>query len=568
MSELTASDRRLSVIAWTTAAMLLGFLCLTHLGVLISFLTSHAILAFVTPVAFVGSLILGDGLARSQGLAGRARLWPMGLAIGLTGLAIAVSAAFYDLSWDGQWYHQVGIYRMAEGWNPLKTPLETFGRDNQLWVRHYAKGPWMLGAAMMATTGQIEWGKFVTWLAVDAAFLAVLAACLDAGMRRARAIAVALLVACNPVVTSEILSFLVDGLMVCFLACVVAALFSGFRRPNGLVIATGVMAVICSINCKFTGLVYLCFMLAGAGLYALLARRDLFWRFVAVSGGAVIVATAGFGYNPYVTNTVLRGHPFYPIMGTKAHPGLPQQGDDQIEKYETPHNLMGRSRFVRFGYAVFGRPGEQPYNDDPNARLMWPFLASGKDFAKYRYHETRIAGFGPFFSGALLISLLLTAWLLFRPGASRGLLVLCFAAVVCSLLVSIHTWWARYGPQLWWLPLIPVAAAFWASRGRLQVAVAWGLVLILAVNALIVAAVRTQWEVNATRTLGRQLVELKAAGKEIDVDLQWFAEPVGNRLKTWGITYHTVRRDQFKDGPELESVVEGYPGTIHYRIRQ
>jgi hypothetical protein len=329
-----------------------------------------------------------------------------------------------------------------------------------------------------------------------------------------------------------------------------------------------VAAMICSINSKFTGLVFLCFILAGAGLYALLARRDLFWRFVAVSGAALIVATAGFGYNPYVTNTVHRGHPFYPLMGTKAHPSLPQQGDDQIEKYETPHNMMGRNRFVRFGYALFGRPGEQPYNDDPNARLMWPFLVSAKDFAKYRYHETRIAGFGPFFSGSLLISLLLAAWFLVRPGTQRGLLVLCYAAVVFSLLISIHTWWARYGPQMWWLAFIPVVAAFWASTSRPQVGVAWGLVAILTANALIVAAVRMHWEAKATQTLGRQLVELKASGKEIDVDLQWFGEPVGRRLKTWGISYHTVRRDEFKDGPELESVVEGYPGTIHYRIRE
>jgi hypothetical protein len=568
MSELTVSDRRLSVIAWATTAMLLGFLCLTHLGVLASFLTSHTVLPFVVPVALGGALVVGDWLGRREGLCGRIRLWPMGLALGLTALAIAVSLAFYDLSWDGQWYHQVGIYRVEEGWNPLKDPMQAFGRDNTLWVRHYAKGPWYVGAALFATTGHIEAGKFVTWLTVDAACLAVLAACLDAGMRRARAITVALAVAINPVVTSEILSFLVDGLMVCFIACVVAALFSGFRRPNGLVVATGAMAVICSINSKFTGLVYLCFILAGAGLYALLARRDLLGRFAVLSGAAVVVGTLGFGYNPYVTNTVHRGHPFYPLMGTKAHPSLAQQGDDQIEKYETPHNLMGRNRFVRFGYAVFGRPGEQPYNDDPNCRLMWPFLCPAKDFAKYRYHETRIAGFGPYFSGAMLVSLLLAAGFAWKPGTARGVLLLGYGAIAASLLVSIHTWWARYGPQMWWLPILPMVAAFWGSRSRVQTGVAWGLAAILMVNALIVATVRVHWEVTATRALHRQLVEIKESGKEIEIDLQWFGEPVGKRLKTWGIPFQAVRRDQIRTGPELVSVVAGYPGGIHYRVKQ
>ena len=566
--EITASDRRLSVIAWTTAAMLLGFLCLTHLGVLLCFLTSHAAMSLVVPVAFAGALVMGDRLGQREGLCGRTRLWPLGLTVALTVLAIGVSAAFYDLSWDGQWYHQAGIYRMAEGWNPLKTPMAAFADHNQLWVRHYAKGPWTMGAALMALTGHIEWAKFVTWLAADAAFLAVLAACLDAGMRRWRAVAVGGLVVLNPVVTSEIVSFLVDGLMVCYLACYAAALFSGFRRPSRLVVFVGLFAVICSINSKFTGLVFLCFITAGAGLYSLFERRDLFWRFVGLNLGAIILGTVVFGYNPYVTNVLHCGHPFYPLMGTKAYPSLPQQGDDQIEKYETPHNMMGRNRFVRFGYALFGRPGAQPYNDDPDARLMWPFRVPLQDLAMYRYHETRVAGFGPFFSGALLISLLLTGWLLFKAGMPRGLLLLSYAALALSLLVSIHTWWARYGPQMWWLPMIPSVAVFWASRHRVQTAVAWGLVWLLVINALIVAAVRMHWEVTSTQTLHRQLVELQTSGKEIEIDLQWFGEPVGKRLKTWGIPYQAVRRGRIQDGPELMSVVAGYPGGIHYRVKE
>ncbi len=105
------------------------------------------------------------------------------------------------------------------------------------------------------------------------------------------------------------------------------------------------------------------------------------------------------------------------------------------------------------------------------------------------------------------------------------------------------------------------------SDRRLSV-IAWALAAVLLVNGLIVAAVRMNWEVKATRTLHQQLVEMKSSGKEIEADLQWFAEPVGKRLKTWGISYRTVPRDQLRDGPELMSVVEGYPGAVHYRFRQ
>jgi len=565
--QISVTNQNLSIIGWTTTAMLLGFLCLTQLGVMLCCLTSHTALLLVLPVAFLAALIIGDCLGRGQGLYGHLRLWPLGLAVLLTVLAIAVSAAFYDLSWDGQWYHQVGVYRIARGWSPLKVPMEEFARHNQQWVRHYAKGPWYVGAAVMALFGHIEWGKFVTWITLDAAFLAVLAACLDAGIRRWRAVAVGAVVALNPVVTCQILSYLVDGLMVSFLACYAAALFSGFRRANPLVVFVGTAAVICSINTKFTGLLFLCFICAGGVLYCLIKRRGILWRFIGLNLAAIVLGTVVFGYNPYVSNTIHRGHPFYPIMGSEAYPSLSEQGNDPIARYETPHNMLGRNRLVRFGYAIFGRPGAQPFHDGADARLMWPFLVPPKDLALYRFHDIRIAGFGPFFSGALLVGLFLTAWLLFNSTLPRLLIGVSYLILAASLLISVHTWWARYGPQMWWFPIVPIVAIFWGSRSRIQTNLAWGLVGILLVNAVIVAAVRLNWEVASTRTLHQQLVELRDSGKEIEIDMQWFGEPVGERFKTWGIPYESVGLGQVRDGEELMSVVAGYPGGVYYRIK-
>jgi hypothetical protein len=561
------SDRRLSVIAWTTAAILLGFICLTHLGVTLCFLTSHAALPFVAPAALVGALILGDRLGKREGLRGHMRLWPVGISVSLIIIAVIIASVFYDLSWDGQWYQQVGIYRMAEGWSPLKNPMQAFAGDIQLWIRHYAKGLWYMSTALMALTGHIESGKFVTWLALDAAFLAVLAACLDAEIRRGRAIAISALVALNPVATTQMFAFMVDGLMICYLACYTAVLFSSLRRPNRLVLFVGLAAAVCSINSKLTGLVFLCFITAGAGFYCLCKRRDLFWRFAGLNLGAIVLGTVVFGYNPYVTNIIHRGHPFYPYMGTKTYPSLAQQGNEGIEKYETPKNMLGCNRFVRHGLALFGQPGVQPYNDGLNALPMWPFLVPLKKLIVYRTHEPRVAGFGPFFSGALSLSLMLTAWLSFKS-RMRGLLLLGYVTLIPSLLVSIHTWWARYGPQMWWIPILPVIAIFFSSQSRIQTKAAWALVTILMVNALVVAVIHLDWKIMATRTLNRQLTELRDSGKEIEVELKWFGEAVGRRFKTWGIPYHRVGRRQVQDGQELMSVVAGYPGGIEYRVKE
>jgi hypothetical protein len=36
-------------------------------------------------------------------------------------------------------------------------------------------------------------------------------------------------------------------------------------------------------------------------------------------------------------------------------------------------------------------------------------------------------------------------------------------------------------------------------------------------------------------------------------------------LKAWGVHFQTKGRNEIRDGNELMSVVEGYPGVVRYR---
>ena len=45
------------------------------------------------------------------------------------------------------------------------------------------------------------------------------------------------------------------------------------------------------------------------------------------------------------------------MLGSAQYPSLEQSNKDGNEKYETPKNMVGRSLPVRFGYSIFGRPG-------------------------------------------------------------------------------------------------------------------------------------------------------------------------------------------------------------------
>jgi len=398
--------------------------------------------------------------------------------------------------------------------------------------------------------------------------LAVFAAGLDWGLRRRVAAGIALAVALNPVVMSELTTYLVDGIMVAFLTVAVAALFSVLLRPQPVVIWVGCMATILSINAKFTGLVFLAFVFAAGGLWCLLRRRQWVFAYCGWVMLALFLGAGVFGYNPYVTNTIYRHQPFYPILGSKDFPLKVSARGDPNERWETPKNMAGRSRLVHFGYAIFGRPGNQPYPRATNgpAELMWPLTARPADLHAYCYHETRVAGFGPLFSGALLISSGLAGWLLMQSKLSRLALMLAGLTIVGSLLISVDLWWPRLGPQLWLLPILPAIFVFWDARSSRAVGVAWLLIGLLLVNASIVAGVHLTWETKASLKLRRQLTELRQSGGEIEICFNAFTRSGEERLKTWGVPYQEKSRKELHDGTELMSVVEGYPGAVQFRL--
>jgi hypothetical protein len=559
-------DGRLATVSWIATGVIAAFLGLGQLGAMVSLMMGGAAFGYVAPFALMAALSLGYWLAVREGLTKGMRWWPLALVLGLLGLALALSAFYYDLSWDGEWYHQTAILALARGWNPLADPMHLFAGSLKLWVRHYAKGPWYMAAAIYTTTGRIELGKCIDWLALAAAFLAVLAAGLDGGLRRSRAMGIAAIVAINPVVMSEVTTYLVDGVMVSFLVVAVASAYSGLRRPGLAIVVTGVAASIVAINAKFTGLVFLCFVFAAAGLWCFVWQWKQLLPLIGWAVAVILLGAGVWGFNPYVTNTLRVQQPFYPVLGSAKYPSLTQQGKEGIELGETPKNMMGRSRLVRFGYAIFGRPGNQPYQKGRNASLMWPFTARPGDLYAYKYHETRVAGFGPFFSGCLLLSLALGIWLLIPRSPLRWALLLPAGAIIASLLISVHLWWPRYGPQLWLLPIVPVVLAFGAGRSRWQVGAGWALWALLLANASIVAGVRLHWETTASLTLRRQLQELRESGKEYEFYTGVFGEAVKVRLAEAGVRFRDLGSKTFPDGHELMSVVEGYPRATRYRL--
>ena len=130
-------------------------------------------------------------------------------------------------------------------------------------------------------------------------------------------------------------------------------------------------------------------------------------------------------------------------------------------------------------------PGRRHFMMENHARLMWPFNVALERF-RWSSASTRCAFRASARSSAARFSsaLVLLGVALVRPGMPREIVVLLAGAVVASLLVGVHTWWARYGPQLWWLPIIAVIAGLAVPGWRAVRWTAWGLAALLLVNAV------------------------------------------------------------------------------------
>jgi hypothetical protein len=144
-------------------------------------------------------------------------------------------------------------------------------------------------------------------------------------------------------------------------------------------------------------------------------------------------------------------------------------------------------------------------------------------------------------------------------------LALTVGAIVASLLIGAQTWWARYAPQLWWLPVAAVVAGLALPRAPAVRSVAAGLAALLLADAALVAFAHFRWEIAATRAERAQFAFLRRQGV-VEVDLHYFSEPFSERLRAAGVRFHATQIPAGSPSVELMSVAPGYPAPVRARL--
>lgn len=556
-------------IIFNSSLILLSVLILDHLCVMLSFIITSRLLPFAFPLSVIIAVTLFLFLDKEKEK--KKISATILLSLFVIFISIAFSIFYYDLSWDGQWYHQSAIYHLNEGWNPLFEPIRTFEENNDLSIIHFPKHSWYYAVSVLSTLHNIEAGKSMNFILLFASIFLVYNTAREYKLRSFISWVIAILVCLNPVVWSEITTFLVDGILFLYLTIYITMLFAWFREPDNKYVLIGAMAIIGAINLKFTGIVFFCVFALFALVYVLLYKRDCIVKFIAAHSVVLFVSVLLFGYNPYVTNFIKRNHPLYPIMGTEKFPSIfVLTGEDANEKYETPLNMVGKNLFVRIFYSTFGRPDNAPYFKEKEAKVIWPFTSKIEDWKAYYFHETRVSGFGPFYSGILIMATLLLIVYIRRNKLNPWAILLSLASIICTLLFSKHFWWPRFAPQAWLIPIVILCFSFFHSMSKNIRYCIWTITLLLLINGGIVFAEHMGWETRSSMNLHKQLTELQERRKPIEISYGWFKKSMEEKLNKRQIEYASISEEKIKKGiyKKMTSVVEGYPNMVLYREKE
>jgi hypothetical protein len=151
-----------------------------------------------------------------------------------------------------------------------------------------------------------------------------------------------------------------------------------------------------------------------------------------------------------------------------------------------------------------------------------------RELSAFSYPDPKLGGFGPFFSGILLLSLALLL-LGLSKFKERRMFYVVILLLLFSVLVNPECWWARYVPQFWLIPVLTASFLYLDHNGRILIKwSAAACILLIFLNAALVGVQSLQAQVKHTLTVRHELKELSKMETPIKV---CFGEFRANRIR-------------------------------------
>jgi hypothetical protein len=250
-----------------------------------------------------------------------------------------------------------------------------------------------------------------------------------------------------------------------------------------------------------------------------------------VAAAAAVAGVVGgllLGYAPYAHNLLTHRDPFYPA--TPVH-GLLTAGD------LVPTNLGESNRVTRFLVSNFSQ--SEFVRPPSSTRLKFP-LWIARDELRCCYAGSEAGGFGPLYGAMLLLAGVggLSLWASRSTRRLGGIVLTVGAGVLVSVFVHSETWWARYVPQAWLLPMLVMIPSLASPRRSFQWLLGCVLVGLTTIDLLIVGANVGWYQLKYTLATRRSLQEMTAA-QPVNVNLAMFRS-LRQRLSEGGVDFRIV----------------------------
>lgn len=489
----------------------------------------------------------------------------------LTGLIIIILTVIVgksiDISYDGMAYHKLAVGNLANGWNPNYQTLNeylknsnvqqniTASQDMAIWLEHYTKGNWYFAACIYAITANIETGKVIHILLILSAFGMSYSYFLEKTKKRKRSFIISFMISFNPISIAQLPTYYIDGDLSVVLFMILIGLVSlhdekFYIEKSVRYLVLGSLIVICS-NIKFTGLAY-------AGMFCL--AHYLYWMFKKAKKKSdlinylkrttvfyfvsVFLAIGIVGSASYVKNFYEHKNPLYPLMG-------PEKVD--IVTPHQPDSFLEMNHYEQFITMLLSKT-ENTTKEKVIKKI--PFEITNLSEIFVRSFDTRRGGFGVFFSGLFIVSLIIILVYLFycrkRSVYHSYLIIYC---CLTFLLIGIveASWWARYSPYIYGIVIIGNLCLSIYNNKRCKIL--WLLFsLIIILNNLTFLGTSAK-SIVATRNLNNTLTEFQSCSI-VEVDSQVLPGFIYN-LKDRNINYRITNKIDNPDGT-LEFVNGNY----------
>jgi hypothetical protein len=388
--------------------------------------------------------------------------------------SIRIEGYFYDLNYDSQWYRLETVIALKNGWNPYRHQL-TLKSDpsisSQNILNSYPKAQEVVEAVIYKFTGKMETGKSFNLLTIIMSFSFVLSTLIRIKkFNLALSIIGALLLASNPIVIIQTLNAYTDGSLYNLMLSLIALFLTYYLTNKNYVLMSIILCISIVWNIKLTAILYSTMFFAVFIIYIFFNKKIfLIAKLIRSYVLAILIAVVILGFNPFITNVIRYGNPLYSNgMSLKDYVYV-----------NTPSSLYAVNPIGKFIFSIFSKPAVIR-GSDATYQLKLPFTISNDEW-HWLASDNTVSGFGPFFSGIFIVSIVGTAFILKSKHSRQvktGTLLLLLELLISSVFFPVSSY-ARFIVFFWMFPCL--VAIYSLSEKRLWVNLLGSLLIIVIV---------------------------------------------------------------------------------------